>query len=165
MDAATPHGAQISIASDADAADLALLKAHWMRPHDAALVPDEAALRSFAPVLASWMRERGDQSLCVIARVHGQPVGMAWLAIYHRVPNIGDVERRSGDVQSVLVLPGFRGRGIGHAMMQVLVDEADRRGIRQLSVSTTPMARRTYEGVGFRGDPRLLERPIGGAGG
>jgi GNAT superfamily N-acetyltransferase len=109
------------------------------------------------------MRERGEQSLCVIARVDGRPAGMAWLAVFHRVPNAGDANRRSGDVQSVLVLPKFRGRGIGHAMMQALVDEADRRGVRQISVSTTPAARRTYESVGFRGDPRLLERPIGGA--
>jgi GNAT superfamily N-acetyltransferase len=159
---ASTNNVEIRVASEADAPHLALLKVSWSHPNDPDFIPDPAVAREFAPALAQWMRERGEQSLAILARVDGQPVGMAWLAIFHRVPNVGDLERRSGDVQSVLVLPRFRGRGIGRAMMQALVDEADRRGIREVFVSSSTMARRTYEGVGFRASPRLLQRPLGG---
>ena len=108
------------------------------------------------------MLERGEQSVCMVASVGGQVVGMAWLAVFHRAPNTGDLVRLSGDVQSVFVLPSHRGRGIGQAMMQALVDEADARGIRRVTVSSSSKARPVYERVGFRVPERLLQRELGG---
>ena len=157
------HDAHFRIATEADAADLAALKVHWSHPNDPDYEVDADEASTFAGQLRDWMRERGEQSVCIVASVGGQMVGMAWLAIYHRAPNVGDIERLSGDVQSVFVLPAHRGRGIGEAMMQALVDEADARGIRRVTVSSSTQARPVYERVGFRVPPRLLQRELGGA--
>jgi GNAT superfamily N-acetyltransferase len=63
----------------------------------------------------------------------------------------------------VFVLPAYRGRGIGRAMVQALVDEADARGIRRVTVASSTRARPVYERVGFRVPERILARELGGA--
>jgi len=155
--------AGIRIATEADALELAVLKVHWSQANNPDYKVDLDAARAFAEPLREWMRERGEQSVCVVASVDGRIVGMAWLSIFHRAPDVGDVVRLSGDVQSVFVLPAHRGRGIGQVMVQGLVDEADARGIRRVTVSSSTRARPVYERVGFRVPERILARELGGA--
>jgi GNAT superfamily N-acetyltransferase len=45
------------------------------------------------------------------------------------------LDGRAGEVDPVVVADGMRGRGIGHALLAKVVDEARRRGLRRLTVS------------------------------
>lgn len=74
--------------------------------------------------LASALREWIGRSdvVCVVADEGGRLEGMAWMVVFPRVPNLGDTERYSADLQSVLVLAPHRRRGIGRRLVKALCD-------------------------------------------
>lgn len=58
-----------------------------------------------------------------------------------------------GDVQTIAVAAEARGLGIGRALLDELLAEAGRRGVRELFLEVradNPVARTLYESVGFR---------------
>lgn len=62
------------------------------------------------------------------------------------------LDGRTGEVDPVVVTQSMRGRGIGHALLAKVADEAKRRGLRRLVVSPPVgdvMALRTLHSSGF----------------
>ncbi|GAB3537232.1 ribosomal protein S18-alanine N-acetyltransferase [Arthrobacter tecti] len=58
----------------------------------------------------------------------------------------------TADIQTIGVLPGFEGQGIGTAMLTEMLSEARRRGARETLLEVredNPRARRMYERFGF----------------
>jgi GNAT superfamily N-acetyltransferase len=138
-----------------DLDSLAALKEEW-----AALVAPATTLEraEFKRALERWMSERSDSVVCLVADLGGTLVGMAWLIIFERVPDIREHRRLTGDVQSVFVRPGYRGAGVGRQLISGLVAVADRRGIPRVTVSANSHAASLYESLGFVATPTLLER-------
>lgn len=72
-------------------------------------------------------------------------------------------------IMDIALVPEWRGQGIGGSLMNDLVDEADRRGLRiTLYVENWNPARRLYERLGFVDAQQdqvytLMERPPGGS--
>jgi GNAT superfamily N-acetyltransferase len=65
---------------------------------------------------------------------------------------------RAGTVRMLAVAKRARGRGVGRALAQWCIDEARRRGWRELTLVTQPTmhaAHRIYEQAGFVRDPEL----------
>ena len=138
-----------------DVARLAALKEAWAqlsRP------VSESERRDFAEHLSAWMRSQGQALMCHVAEIGGELVGMAWLVLFERVPDIHDRIRLTGDIQSVYVLPQHRQRGIGTALVRSLTDAADERGVPRVTVSASAAAASIYSGEGFVTAPYLLER-------
>lgn len=57
-----------------------------------------------------------------------------------------------GDIQTIAVDAGARGKGYGRTLMNELLDEATRRDVRQVFLEVradNPVARRLYESLGF----------------
>jgi GNAT superfamily N-acetyltransferase len=134
---------------------LAQLKIDWagLDPR-----PDRAAEWAYADELSAWMDRMGERVLCRVAIMGDQLVGMAWLAVFERVPDFGDRRRKTGDLQSVYVVPGKRGHGIGLALIGALCTEADQRGIVRVTVRSSTPGIALYEAAGFRTGPTLLDR-------
>lgn len=147
--------ARIRIAGPQDATELARLKESWADLSDPAT---EAELAEFADELRRWMEERGDTVTCAVAELDGSLIGMAWLVVFERVPNIRDSRRRTGDIQSVFVDQTHRSRGIGKQLVQVLTNTADDLGIPRVTVSANARAAPVYQALGFEPTPFLLER-------
>lgn len=148
-------GAVVRRATSEDAAALAELKVIWagrLKPAS----PEE--VRSFSDDLASWMSAQGDSLIARVAEGDDGLVGMAWLVIFDRVPDLDDRRRSTGDIQSVFVLPEHRGHGVGRALVNSLLEEADERRIPRVTVSANDAAVPLYIGAGFRASPVLLER-------
>src|SRR5687768_2933631 len=97
-------GFVVRSADERDIDQLAALRWVWALPNEPA---EPEPLRDFTVWLADWMTAHRDDVLCKIAVAGGELVGMAWLAIYERVPNPNQRRRRTGDVQSVFVLPQY----------------------------------------------------------
>lgn len=138
----------------ADAARLAALKVVWA--NRAPAKPDD--LTSFAEDLASWMYACGDSLIARVAEHQAELIGMAWLIIFERVPDIADRHRLTGDIQSVFVLPEFRHKGVGSSMIKSLLDAADEQHISRITVSSNAAATPLYRAAGFESVPWLLER-------
>lgn len=104
------------------------------------------------------MRRNSDDVVCLIAVKGTEFVGMAWLMMFGRVPNPDDLNRRSGDVQSVFVIPEHQGTGLGRQLMQALCEEADRRGVQKLTVNANDAAVGFYTRLGFASSTLFLQR-------
>jgi GNAT superfamily N-acetyltransferase len=74
-----------------------------------------------------------------------------------RVPSPERQSRRwCGDVQSVYVVPEFRRRGVGRALLQAVLEEARRLGLEHVTVHSNDQATPLYHWVGFGHDPNWL---------
>ncbi|MEU5722929.1 GNAT family N-acetyltransferase [Micromonospora sp. NPDC047738] len=85
-----------------------------------------------------------------------EAVGMAWLMVADRVPTPARRHRRSGDVQSVYVVPELRDSGIGAALLEAVLAEAGGLALEHVTVHASDRAVRFYERLGFQHDERLL---------
>lgn len=143
----------VRFAAPPDVVGLVELKTQWAgRPAEAG---ESEQLRS---ALDEWLR-RSDVA-CAVAEHGGHLVGMAWMVVFERVPDLGDVNRHSADVQSVFVLPSYRGRGVGAELVRSLCDAADRRAIPRVMVHSSTRAIDLYRRAGFARSPTLLQREI-----
>ena len=84
------------------------------------------------------------------------PDGRFYLAQYDNtiagVGSLKKLEEGVGEVQRMYVLPGFRGKGIGRAIVNRLIDDARSIGYRQLrleSLEFLEAAHSLYRSVGF----------------
>jgi GNAT superfamily N-acetyltransferase len=145
----------VRAAAPADLESLAALKEEWAARTGEATADERA---EFVATLDHWMRERGESVVCLVAERDGMLIGMGWLIIFDRVPDLGDHRRRTGDIQSVFVRPGLRGTGVGRQLIAGLVAVADSRGIPRVTVSANSRAASLYESQGFVATPTLLER-------
>lgn len=107
------------------------------------------------------MESQGTSLIARVAEHRGEIVGMAWLVVFDRVPNIDQLVRKTGDIQSVFVLPSFRRAGVGRALVDALLAEADTQGIDRVTVSGNQAAAALYASAGFRADEflRVRRRP------
>ena len=148
------------IATDNDAGELAVLRQRWSPP----AVPHSDLERDhYAAHLRQWMRSSGDRSVCAVASFEGDFIGMAWLAVFDRVPNPDSFVRLSGDIQSVYVVPEQRGLGVATRMVEMLVEIADARGIASISADSSEQALAFYHRLGFRRSLLLLQRKLVGS--
>lgn len=94
--------------------------------------------------------QRGDFG--VVADGDSSPAGVAW-ALYLPAddPGFGFVDEQTPEI-SLWVAAPHRGRGLGRRLLSSLIDEAQHRGIAQLSLSVEAdnFAKDLYASMGFR---------------
>lgn len=147
---------RISSANADDVPDLARLL--WLDTRNEE--PAQQSVDAFAAELAQWWTTHHDSHLAFVARLH-QPeiIGMAWIALVPRTPRPGAVGRLSADLQSVFVMPGWRGQGIGTALVKAASEQAMLLGSVRVTVHSGRKAVPLYERMGFESSGRLLQRP------
>lgn len=117
----------------------------WRLPTPAANAAQRIAETGHAYLLAGWGRA-GD--LAVVAE---PAAGAAWLRLWTEAEHsYGYIDAATPEL-GIGVDPGFRGRGIGAALLMALFEQAERQGIRaiNLSVEADNPALRLYERFGF----------------
>ena len=120
----------------------------------------EATEESFAGDLATWWAAHEHSHSAFVARLEApELVGMAWVALVPRVPRPGSAGRLSADIQSVLVLPEHRGRGVGSALITAATEHATRLGATRVQVHAGSKAVPLYERLGFASSGQLLQIP------
>ena len=80
-----------------------------------------------------------------------EPTGVVWMTLFPAdAPGYGYVRAEVPEL-SVCVLPGYRGAGVGAALIDAAVTEARRRSLSAVSLSVEEgnPARRLYERLGF----------------
>lgn len=110
----------------------------------------------FETAFARWWAEHQSMHVGFIAERGGDAVGMAWLAVFERVPQPRRLERLAGNMQSVFVLEEFRNHGIGGSLVEAVIAEARSRGLGYLIVHPSERAYPLYERLGFAQTNRLL---------
>jgi GNAT superfamily N-acetyltransferase len=149
-------GMKIRIGTQADTPALAHLL--WQFSHR-----DDAPARidpKFSADFAAWIAEHSTTHTPFLALRDGEAaIGMAWLALVARVPRPDRMDRRSGDLQSVYVLPEHRNAGVGSALVAAVVARAEDLGLEHVSVHSNDRAVAVYERGGFAPTRRLMRWP------
>jgi GNAT superfamily N-acetyltransferase len=119
-----------------------------------------AELRSIEPdklvAFAEWVAVHATTHLPFVAEVDGYVVGAAWLLVAERVPGNESLDRRYGDVQSVMVREEHRNQGIGAALMAAVLAEARARDLLHVTVHSGRRAVDFYLRNGFSHHRQLL---------
>ena len=105
---------------------------------------------------AGWVAAHAETHLPFVAEIDGFVVGAAWLLVAERVPGNGSLDRRYGDIQSVMVREEYRNRGVGGALMAAILTEARTRGLLHVTVHSGRRAVEFYLRNGFSHDRQLL---------
>lgn len=115
------------------------------RPH----AEEECSDPRIAKYVTGWGRP-GDGAVIAVGD-DGRRLGAAWYRLFsEEEPGFGFVNAETPEI-SIAVVPDSRGRGIGTALLAVLVERARREGFPALSLSVSPQnpAVRLYERSGF----------------
>ena len=102
----------------------------------------------YEPEIYVYVKDFGGKDDCgVVAEHNGQIIGAAWTRI---IPAYGHIDNETPEL-AISVLPNFRGKGIGSAMMHSLFDLLRERGYKQtsLSVQKDNPAVRFYKRLGY----------------
>lgn len=95
---------------------------------------------------------------CWVAVLGTTLVGSVWLQLIEKLPNPVGHPGFHGYVSSVYVVPELRNAGIGSALLEACLAEADGLGLDALFLWPTDRSRPLYERYGFTVPDDLLER-------
>jgi GNAT superfamily N-acetyltransferase len=118
--------------------------------------------------MAEWLEAEGSRRTTWLAAVDGDPVGMASLFEYRRMPRPGRPDSRWGYVSNMFVRAEHRRRGVGMALLRAIVRAAEERGYVRLVLSPSEESLPLYRSAGFvapGGEHPLLVRARGGTAG
>ena len=113
-----------------------------------ARTPDEAWQRRKG-FYASWLQEPG--TFILIAERDNRPIGYAFVRFIEGSETWRTADRVA-EIETLSVLPEFRGSGLGSALMEEIYSELENEGVKEISlavVATNSDALRFYERHGF----------------
>ena len=154
-------GTVIRMADDGDdVAVLAALRRRWNEEWRDTPIDDPDFDTRFR---AWWDAEHATRTF-FLAELDGQPVGMANVKHYARMPAAGMANAgRWGYVGNVFVLAEHRDARIGQALMEHIVEWAGRQGFEHLRLAPSERSVPFYERLGFvPGAVVELDPPVSG---
>jgi GNAT superfamily N-acetyltransferase len=136
----------VRVAGDDDLGALAELRARW-NAEDAGVPIDDPG---FEDRFRRWVASEGGTRTFFLVLVDGEPVGMANVKRYERMPAAGrDRAGVWGYVGNVFVLAEHRDGGVGRALMDEIIAWAGAQSLAHLRLAPSPRSRPFYERLGF----------------
>lgn len=145
----------VRLATVDDGPAVATLRAAWTQEWSGP-VPDV----TFEARFAAWWETEGERRLTWLADTTGGPVGMVNLAVFERMPRPGRPPSYWGYLANAYVLPGWRSRGIGTALVGELLAAAAEEGLVRVVLSPSERSVPFYRRAGFGPADTLLVRPL-----
>jgi GNAT superfamily N-acetyltransferase len=144
-------------ANPGDAPELARLRYDFRTELD----PPAESKPVFVERCTRWMAEAlaaGGAWRCWVAVLGTTLVGTAWLQMIEKLPNPVGHLGYHGYMSSVYVIPELRNAGIGSALLEACLSQAEVERIDALFLWPTTRSRALYERHGFAIRDDLLER-------
>lgn len=92
--------------------------------------------------LVVWLAESGER----------EAVANGWLCYVQKPPHPNNPTGREGYIVNVHTAPGWRRRGLGRAIMELLLDEARRSAAKIVRLVASESGRPLYDRLGFADD-------------
>jgi GNAT superfamily N-acetyltransferase len=144
-------------ARDDDLGSVAELRWQWVLENDG--IPTTTH-DEFVRGFVAWAQANAASHRCIVMVRDAMIIGMAWLAIVPRVPTPRALQRASGDVQCVYVVPDDRDTGLGGRLIDAVLDLAHELGLERVTVHSSVRAVSAYSRHGFTASPRLLQADL-----
>ena len=136
----------VRVAGEGDVHLLAGLRRRWNEERREAPIDDP----DFDARFLGWFDAERSTRTFFFAELDGQPVGMANVKHYERMPAAGMASAGTwGYVGNVFVLPEHRNARIGHALMEHIVEWAGTQGFEHLRLAPSARSIPFYERLGF----------------
>ena len=137
-----------------DGPAVAALRLAWTEEQSGP-VPDV----TFEARFAAWWETEAGRRLTWLAHGPDGPVGTVNLAVFERMPRPGRVPARWGYLGNAYVLPAWRSRGIGTALVGALLAYARAEGFVRVVLAPSERSVPFYRRAGFGpADSLLLQR-------
>jgi GNAT superfamily N-acetyltransferase len=107
----------------------------------------------FVQYFTTWARQNTSSHRCMVLVRDEVLIAMAWLAVLQRVPSPRALQRASGDLQCVYVVPGERDSGLGGRLIDAVLTRAGELGLERVTVHSSPRAIPAYSRHGFEPSP------------
>lgn len=147
-------------AEPSDLAAVAELRWRWMAENGDA--PTTIERPDFVRHFVAWAADNSASHRCTVLVRDSVVIGMAWLAVVHRVPTPRSLHRASGDLQCVYVVPEARDTGLGGRLIDRTLAAATSLGLERVTVHSSPRAIPAYARRGFENSPRLMQARTAG---
>ncbi len=159
-----PDDLAIRVAGATDIRAIASLRLAWGDGSDGDPNPDPDERPGFERHLAEWIAQEGDRRTIWLAELASEPVGMATLYEFRRMPRPGRMDSRWGYLGNMFVRADCRNRGVGSALINAVIEAAEQRRYVRVVLSPTARSVPFYRRAGFvdadgAADERLLMRP------
>jgi len=136
----------VRVAGERDTFTLVALRRSWNEEDAGGPIDDHELARRFV----AWLASEGDSRTFFIVEVDGEPVGMANVKRYVRMPAAGrDDVGHWGYVGNVYVHAAHRDAGVGRVLMDALVAWSREHRYERLRLAPTERARPFYTRLGF----------------
>jgi GNAT superfamily N-acetyltransferase len=149
--------APVTLRRSRSTAELELLEPLWgaLQEHHAAVLPKLASGLPARSAAESWPRRRAryeawladGESFFLLAEHEGRAVGYAFVTVGPALA--GWVTGRLAELETLSVLPGWRGGGVGTRLLDAVWERLAERGIEEMTITAT---------VGNAGSHRFYER-------
>lgn len=136
---------------------VAELRWQWIVENEGVPVAEH---EDFVRHFVTWARQNASSHRCMVMVRDQVIIGRAWLAVLPRVPTPHALQRASGDLQCVYVIPGERDSGMGGRLIEALLVHARELGLERVTVHSSPRAIPAYTRHGFQSSPRLLHAHV-----
>lgn len=88
--------------------------------------------------------------IAVVAEIADSGVGCGAICLSEELPSPDNLSGKCAYLMNIYVREEYRGRGVGHLIVNWLVDKARELGCDKIYLETTDCARPLYESIGFK---------------
>jgi len=88
--------------------------------------------------------------LCLVCEEDGKVRGCVAASFYRLFPGLKNPSGEQAVIHNLVVEEGYRGRGLGTALVDAILEECRARGAMRISLYATEMGRPVYERFGFK---------------
>jgi GNAT superfamily N-acetyltransferase len=143
----------VDLGREADADALVALREQWVRERRGS-GPDP----SFRERFVTWLQAEAPRRTFWVAE-DDEPIGMANLLTFERMPTPGGDAGRWGYLGNMFVVAERRDAGVGRALLDALIAHAEAAGMERIVLSPSARSVPFYRRAGFGDADSLLLRP------
>ena len=140
---------QYKIATSEDIAELMQIRLEMLREVND-LPSDYAFSEEFCSYSRDYFLNGQYTTVLAIDENDGKPIGCATLCYMEFMPTFSHPTGKRAHLMNVYTSPDYRGQGIARRMVEMLIEEARRRGVTEISLDATASGRPLYRKLGFR---------------
>lgn len=123
--------------------------------HVFGIMPDDALLEANRKYYEQHIPDGSHRA--IIAEIDGMEGGCGSICLGDELPSPDNPSGRCAYLMNIYVRDSFRERGVGHAIVRNLVDEARGLGCGKIYLETTEQGRGLYESLGFGDLPDMMK--------